>query len=316
MKTAGRSAGFVRIRWALGLIIISLALGCPPSAAKPAVEAISIDMGIYERNKTRSVEQIIADLRDSDPIVRSACSYELGRRKNKDAADSVAVLLTDKVLWVRVSAAIALVELEDNRGFPVLRSALATSKQDRLSALQAAVALAKRGQEDGMGLGTECLSDSSPLIRRYAIDILSRSRDEDIAFGALDKGVADADQAVASRALSRLGDIGGARSVEALAKAASRDDLFVRTAAIDALGRTAMCDAIPILIDLTGDAAPFVRVRANAHLLKLTEYRASPDRPNTGGTIGKADWLSWWEKNRAAFPLGKKVQGSKVTPER
>jgi len=306
----------------LYLTVLCLLLGAVSASAGstktsgPDIKSQSIDIGIFERNKTRSEAEVVADLQNPDVLARAASIHELRRRKAANRADAIAALLQDKMHFVCIAAAEALVEMGDNRGLPLLRETVADPKNEWPYSLSAAIVLAKRGYEDGIQLASECLSSPNWLVRCNAIDILSWSHDEDTAYAALNAGINDSDSNVRLHAVIRLGELGGRRGVEVLASACSDRDSIIRSIAVGELASTGMCDAIPVLIGMLSDSSPPVAHRASTRLTDLTGHIETADLSSSAGAQSAKDrWLAWWEANKGRYPAGGKVLEPQVKPQ-
>ena len=81
-------------------------------------------------------------------------------------------------------------------------------------------------------------------------------------------------------------------------------DLGIRLAAVKALGKTGLSDAIPTLID----ALPAVRVPAVDALNVLTAgLNGAKPSPIKQAAAEQEAWRAWWEANKAKYPPGTKM---------
>jgi|GEM_PF-3078549 len=275
------------------------------------IEPHVIDISIFERNKTRTEAEIVADLGNDAAIVRSACVQELGRRDAVNRKDAVAELLTDGVEFVRLRAALVLVEMGDDRGLPVLRKTVAAEGAPILHRMDAAIGLCKLGHDDGVAFAKQHLSSSNSLVRKEAVEVVSRSKDATAGYAALAGTAMDTNQSVRWGSVKRLGEMGSPRAVELLVAFSTDQDAVIRSAVARALVKTGMCDAVPVLLGMLSDASRSVAVDASAALTDLTGH-AEFDTPVSAyhaaaqGTL-RDGWLAWWEQNKTNYPAGHKV---------
>lgn len=274
------------------------------SAACGAITLTPDGADAYERDRTASIDQLVSDLDSPKTLVRCAAVSELARRRAPEAADQIARLLSDKEQLVRLEAAISLVNLADQRGVPVLQDVVREpAKLGVLHSLRAAVALAECGYQDGMALASAYRNGKNWVTRRGAIDVLSRSKDDETAYAALQAGLQDKEPFVRGAAVDRAGDRTTPRSLELLKPLLKDEDHVIRQMVATAMGRMGLFDAIPLLIDAldTSDISQSISV---AQALRKITGRVFPEGADETAERSKPDWAAWWAANSSRFPPG------------
>jgi HEAT repeat protein len=255
---------------------------------------------------------LLAACDDHDPWVRYYAARSLGHLGSADAVPVLAQLAaTDAVPPVRIAAVEALAELRAPDGFSALESL--ASDPDPAIARQALFALGNSGDARARGPLLDALHTEDRELQLAALDALGRVGGDDVvpavaplAAHAVDASVRDA----AFRLLARLGSGDAvmalialaadpqrtAMAVDAmanvgesqiawLARGLEQDDPAVRSAVIEALGRSRHQGAEALLARALQDGDEGVRLAAE-HALARRDLRAaresagSPQRPS------------------------------------
>jgi HEAT repeat protein len=201
--------------------------------------------GRHPGNRTpadpKTVDALIAALKDADPGVRQAAAESLGRIGDARALEPLSGLLGDANVEVRKSAVEALGNLEDPKAIPAL---------------------------------TRAAGDANPAVRHEAAEALI-SFDEPAAGEPLIKLLGDSDLRVRLTALEGLSQRGDRRALGPLAKLVKDPNVEVRARAVRALARYKDPSAQDGLVTALKDEHPEVRVAAAAGLSEL-ELKAAP----------------------------------------
>jgi twitching motility protein PilT len=105
------------------------------------------------------------------------------------------------------------------------------------------------------------LGDPSPLIRRYALEVLARLRDPRVAEACLDIAMDDPDWWVRERAVECVAAIGDPRAVPHLVAMARADESLI-AAILHALRRLRHAAALPLVIEMLSHEDPGIRYEA------------------------------------------------------
>jgi HEAT repeat protein len=248
----------------------------------------------------KGTDELLQMLNDESVLYRGAAARELGKRKATQAIQPIKKLLTDKSVVMQQQAAIALLELGDMSIMSVLRAQLMDPPWMQATfRLNAAEALARYGDDSGLDIARQELTSESWGIREEALNALAASKNDAMAYAALETGVKDPETHVRRHAVYLLGERPGKRSVELLGFALSDPDYKMRWSAIASLNRNGSRDAIPVLIQALVDTDGTVRRSAAAVLNRITgqNKRTVVSKPEQAGEL-QADWQAWWEANK------------------
>lgn len=149
---------------------------------------------------------LAAELDHYDPIMRAATARVLTRLRAREAADQVAVAVSDSNATVRIFATEALGVLGDTKAAMDLRSQLGRVRGDLLQATF--LALARRGEREDIEYFRARTADRSAFIRLAAFEGLGRAGDKDsidLLTKALQSERSDAARTAAAFALTLLG---------------------------------------------------------------------------------------------------------------
>jgi HEAT repeat protein len=272
----------------------------------PAVTDAQYTDSVSDQRPQSSLENSIANLKDSDPAVREQAAKELGKAREAGAVDAlISVLQYDDVWSVRKSAAWALGEIRDDRALvPLMR---AMSHKDWIIRFKVAEALGKLGDRRAAALLTEALQDENsrvygeaiwalgeigaeravdpliqamgnelPAIRMNTAEALGKIGDSRAIDSLIQMLAHDRRGDVRKSAAWALGEIGDSRASGALILALKDDDYYVRLYAqlsIEKIGRP----AVPLLIAALEEKDITVKSRASWALEGITGEEFGPD---------------------------------------
>jgi HEAT repeat protein/beta-lactamase regulating signal transducer with metallopeptidase domain len=219
----------------------------------------------------KTVDALVAALKDADPGVRTAAAESLGRIGDPRAVEPLGSLVSDQNLEVRRAAVEALGQLGDTRAIPALsRAAKDSNPAVRREAAEALLSLEDPAAvEPLLGL----LSDADPKVRVMALEGLSRRGDRR-ALGPLGKLVKDPNVEVRARAVRALARFRDPSAQEALVAVLKDGNPEVRAAAAEALGELELKSAPQGLIDAARDANPDVRQTVAETLGQIRDGKA------------------------------------------
>lgn len=231
---------------------------------------------------------------------RSGAAMVAGSRKLGDAKPQLLHLLSDSDEDVRISAAGALLELDDTSGVGVLNQSL-LSESD-FKKLKAAGYLVTTGDNRAIEVATGYLSSKNASHRGTAVRALGKSKDEAVAISALSAGLTDTEGQVRLTAIFGLGRRAGTQSITLLRKVLTTfPDASDRTAAVTALRTQGTPEVIPLLIDALEDESEIVTTASQISLKRLTKRDPIP----VGSAKSKAaDWRAWWAEHKQNFQVG------------
>ena len=261
----------------------------------------------------QTLPDLIADLKDKNPIIRSSAARTLGATYGPQAKAVVPHLLEtmddrDKEVRRNAASSLAALGVTAQTAIPVVNTALRDADQDvrfwfacklkgvrpeskklipvlvealkhpdddlRCKAFQV---LARLGPESKTAVPTlvERLRDSSADVRRSAAAALTRIGAE-AAIPALIRSLKDKDPIIRGRAGVALAHMGKA-AVPALRQALKGDDRAARAAAVYALGRIGpdAKTAVPALLDMLNDKDEYLRTVAAIALKKIDPEAAA-----------------------------------------
>jgi len=254
----------------------------------------------FDRKSTKELLQI---LDDHDAVYRASAAKELGRRKAIEALQPIRQLLVDKSVVAQQQAAIALLELGDMSAMPVLKAQLKDPPWMQATfRLHAAEALARYGDDSGLDIARKELASENWVIRELAIKALAASRDDAVAYCALEAGIKDPETYVRRTAVYLLAERPGKRSVELLGNVlTSESDAFIRSWGAVGLSHQNPREAIPLLLQALSDTDGNVRRTSVEMLNRITGQSVRPtgiSRDQTAAKRIEAYWQAWWEANK------------------
>jgi HEAT repeat protein/beta-lactamase regulating signal transducer with metallopeptidase domain len=267
----------------------------------------------------KTVDALVAALKDGDPGVRTAAAESLGRIGDPRAVEPLGNLVSDQNLEVKRAAVEALGQLEDPRAIPALtRAAKDSNPAVRREAAEALLSVDEAAAiEPLLGL----LSDSDPKVRVMALEGLSRRGDRR-ALGPLSKLVKDPNVEVRARAVRALARFHDPSAQEALVTALKDANPEVRAAAAEALGELELKSAPQGLIDAARDGNPEVRQTVAQALGQIrdgkavAQLRSLLDDPNAEVRESAVDALSEIRDASALQALIGAMQSKDVTVRR
>ncbi len=291
---------------ALGVLIVSMALGCSTTAPKPTTEAAKPSPAPATYGLTLDEEAAVLrleDRREFDPVFtntwvthrnalhRERIALALGRigpqafvdANNNGGLDSgekaagvdeLTTLSSDPSPLVRRTAAFSLGEIGDSNGVaPLLR--LAEDREHADVAAEAVEALAKLSKDVPVASFVRFTQSNIPeAVRARAIRYLFRFEDEQ-ALVAATALLAEANPAIrreAAYALSRKAHIPARGPLELLL---TDSDTMARAYAAQALGRIASTESFAPLLTRLGDIHPWVRTNALRSMTLIADKDAS-----------------------------------------
>jgi HEAT repeat protein/beta-lactamase regulating signal transducer with metallopeptidase domain len=247
--------------------------------AQVAVHRAHARMGHHKSRSDRpaadpkTVDALLAALKDSDPGVRQAAAESLGRIGDPRALDGLTAALGDANVEVRRSAVEALGNLEDPKAIPALTRA--TGDASPAVRREAAEALLGFDEPSAGEPLLKLLNDSDLRVRLTALEGLSQRGDKR-ALAPLSKLVKDPNAEVrarAVRALSRYKDPG---AQDGLVTALKDENADVRVAAAAGLGELELKTAPQGLLDATRDGSAEVRQQVAEALGQIHDAKAVP----------------------------------------
>ena len=221
----------------------------------------------------KTVDALIAALKDGDPGVRQAAAESLGRIGDPRAVDPLNGLLNDANVEVRRAAIEALGNLEDARAIPGLtRAAADPNPTVRREAAEALLSFDEPAAGEPL---IKLLNDSDPRVRVIAMEGLSRRSDKR-ALAPLTKLVKDPNVEVRARAVRALSRFRDPAAQEGLVSALKDENAEVRAAAAAGLGELDLKAAPQGLLDATKDPSSDVRQQAAEALGQIRDPKAVP----------------------------------------
>lgn len=245
-------------------------IGCP--AVEPLIAVLKDRRyGRYARKNTvealggigdkRALDNLIVALKDEDPDVRAPAAFALGFMKDEKVVEPLINALGDKNVNVRRYAAMSLIAVGDERASGALNTAL--KDKDLYIRQYAAVALGKIKDAKAVEQIIAILNDKEG--RSDAGNWDGRPVRIEAGFST----PPGSNSNTRGSAALALGDIGGARAIEALIKVLKDDDFTVSMNALLALRK----------------------------ITKLYDF--GPVAPLTEEHIKR--WEEWWEENKEKF---------------
>ena len=251
--------------------------------------------------KVKPLAEVRAMLGDARPLYRCAAAQELARRDDRAAIPDLQPLLKDKVPFVQLESASALLELGDKSALTVVQGLFISDAPDVAGIkLRVVEVLAKAGDNRGLALAKSGIQSKYSTDRVLALRALNAFKDEDIAYAALQVALGDTSQLVRGAAVNMLSERPAKRSVALLSSLLAGEDPSTRLMALTALTKTRHPDAMPAFLDALGDSDQGVRIAAATSLNLMSGLKRpvmamrDPDRAKE---IEK-EWREWWEANK------------------
>ena len=221
----------------------------------------------------KTVDALIAALKDADPGVRQAAAESLGRIGDARAVDPLSALLGDGNVEVRRSAVEALGNVEDPKAIPALtRAAGDANPAVRREAAEALLSFDEPAAGEPL---IKLLGDSDPRVRLTAMEGLSQRGDRR-ALAPLSKLVKDPNVEIRARAVRALARYRDPAAQEGLVAALKDENPEVRAAAAAGLGELELKAAPQGLLDATRDPSAEVRQQAAEALGQIHDPKAVP----------------------------------------
>ena len=221
----------------------------------------------------KTVDALVAALKDGDPGVRQAAAESLGRIGDPRAVDPLAGLLGDANVEVRRSAVEALGNVEDARAIPALtRAAADASPVVRREAAEALLSFDEPAAGEPL---IKLLGDPDARVRLVTLEGLSRQGDRR-ALAPLSKLVKDPNVEVRARAVRALSRYRDPAAQDGLVAALKDENAEVRAAAAAGLGELELKAAPQALLDAVRDPSPDVRQEAAEALGQIHDGKAVP----------------------------------------
>lgn len=208
------------------------------------------------------IGQQIANLRDSDPLIRETAAFDLGRFNDLRAVEPLISALGDPTGGVRAGAAFALGKLQDRRATKALIGLL--QDKDDLVQFMLATALGELKDPSAIPPLIEIMKHPSPGGTRLAGLMLSEIGSPAIA--ALIELLKDPDPAIRVQAVQALGGIKDPRNVDALIAALRDKSASVRAAAVPSLSASEDPRVVDLMLAAFRDTDANVRRAALAGL--------------------------------------------------
>jgi HEAT repeat protein len=199
-----------------------------------------------------SAIDILSDAaRQSDPTLRAAALKGLGRLGNRDAKPLLKVALTKGQIFDRVTAAEALLLLNDDSGVEVLHATLNDHSQGNARAM-AAAALGYAHDPASLAMLRRALTDQNIDVRIGAAAALTHYNDPGgIAY--LKGAILDQDQVTRRHAAQLFDDMAFDAARPILIEASASPDSEVQLAAVKALGISGGDPEVELLGELLRD---------------------------------------------------------------
>ena len=229
--------------------------------------------GRTQQADPKTVDALIAALKDSDPGVRQAAAESLGRIGEARALEPLSGLLGDGNVEVRKSAVEALGNLEDPKAIPALTKAAGDANPAvRREAAEALIGFDEPAAGEPL---IKLLGDSDLRVRLTALEGLSQRGDRR-ALGPLAKLVKDPNVEVRARAVRALARYQDPSAQDGLVSALKDENAEVRVAAAAGLAELELKAAPQGLLDATKDSSADVRQQAAEALGQIRDPKAVP----------------------------------------
>ncbi|MEA3470343.1 MAG: HEAT repeat domain-containing protein, partial [Thermodesulfobacteriota bacterium] len=291
----------------------------------------------------RSIEPLIAALKDEDWKVVKGSALSLGKIGVKSALEPLVALLEEKDPNIREGAAEALGTIGDKRAVPPLIDALAD--ESSFVRRKAADSLGALGDESSIESLNNALKDNNGDVRKEAAKALAKMDweppvadqddritylvsnerwDEVIKMGTpavsqLIDALNDEDENIRSKSAWTLGKINDPEAIEALIKALKDDDTEVRTEASLALENMGPLSVHPLVATLEDETLRKTSIiilgkigdkRAVAPIVKkLNDWYLNVEVAETLSALGwtpasESERVHWWVATRNSKSLG------------
>ena len=216
-------------------------------------------------------------LKDKDDKVRSAACVAIARFCDPSTFDEITnVLLDDRKIEVRQSAAIALGDTKHPAAIPFLMEALRDSYwwfEREQAAADLLNAIEKMGPAVVEPL-IEALGDKEGTVRKFAATVLGNLGDPR-AVEELGMSLYDLHHEVGETAAEALVKF-GSKAVDVLIESLSHPEAAIREHAIIALGKIQDARVVPVLIEMLHDPERMNRKQAMQALGALRDQHALP----------------------------------------
>jgi len=221
----------------------------------------------------KTVDALVAALKDADPGVRQAAAESLGRLGDPRALEPLSGLVGDGNVEVRKASVEALGNLEDPKAIPALtRAAGDANPAVRREAAEALISFDEPAAGEPL---IKLLGDSDLRVRLTAMEGLSQRGDRR-ALGPLGKLVKDPNVEVRARAVRALSRYKDPSAQDGLVAALKDENAEVRVAAAAGLSELELKTAPQGLLDATKDSSADVRQQAAESLGQIHDPKAVP----------------------------------------
>jgi HEAT repeat protein len=244
-----------------------------------------------------SREQVLADLKSPDPLVRRQACITLAARRNPVDAPHAREALKDTDPRVRAAALSALRSMEGAGARDTLLEVMRSDPAKEVR-WQAAVELEALNDPQALPGLIEGLKDPDPLVRTGAAEALKALPNPAPAVPALTKALREKDAGVRRAAAEALGKAGDQSAVPALVKALFHRDVHTRRHAAKSLALLKDASAAPAFVRTLRDWDPAVRRTATDTIVALGDTSVVPSLLK--------QLRSWkpWTREYAAMALG------------
>jgi len=220
-----------------------------------------------------AVGHLIQLLTDPNGHVREAAALALGKIKDPSSARAILDLLTDQYVSVQESGIEALVLLNSPSIVSRLLELLTSEKPSLRS--HAARILGKMKAIEAIPKLSFAIKDEDPQVRRAAVEALGFFETPEIN-PMLILGLADEDQGVRLTAFSAIVKHKGINLLKHIDPLLTDENIWVRTAAVRALGEQGNEAAKPLLIGMLKDKVGIVQIACLESLAKFRDPDLCP----------------------------------------
>ncbi len=241
-------------------------------------------------------QQLLAGLKDSDPLKRRASCVALAARRDSADASAVKELIGDPDPKVRAAALSALRSIEGIQATETLLQALRSDPDKEVRWRAASELEVLKNPKTVPGL-LDALKDPSPLVRVGAAEALKALADRS-SIAPLVFALKERDAGIRRAAAEALGKIGDKSAVPALTKSLFHHDFQTRRNAARSLALLKDPSSGPALAKTFTDWDPVVRKVAVDALIDFGDSRVVPL------LIGRLRGWKPWTREHAAQVLG------------